>query len=105
MQDKVLRQLEKTEERDFVGSDYNLINGVKDRLKGMRVDFKSEQRVGLYSVDFQLTGKKIAIEVDGPSHFICPTMQLTGSSSAKQRYLRRCGKFDKVFQITGNFVQ
>ena len=38
LQKKVKEQLDKTEERDFV-SDYNLINGVKDQLKKMKVDF------------------------------------------------------------------
>ena len=38
LQKKVKEQLDKTEERDFV-SDYNLINGVKDQLNKMKVDF------------------------------------------------------------------
>ena len=78
---------------------------MKDRLKQLKVDYKTERQVGIYSVDFDLPGKRIAIEVDGPSHFLCPTMQFVGSSSAKSRYLRRCGEYEKVYHITGNLVQ
>ena len=42
--------------------------------------------VGLYSVDFYLPEQGIAIEVDGPSHYIYPTLE-SGATSAKARYL------------------
>ena len=80
-------KLRKVEEHDVVGEEFNLINGVKDRLKQMKVSYETEKRIGLYTVDIYLPEKKIAIEVDGPSHFICPTLEYNGASSAKARYL------------------
>lgn len=59
------------------------------------------------SVDFYLPKYKIAIEVDGPSHYtICdnPTtpLILTGTTAAKHRYIKKNGDIDHLFQITGN---
>ena len=62
------------------------------------------------SVDFYLPKYKIAIEVDGPSHYtICDNpntpLILTGTTAAKHRYIKKNGDIDHLFQITGNVAQ
>ena len=53
-------------------------------------------------VDFYLPKYRIAVEIDGPSHFVNTSDGLTPSMTtlAKHRFLRKCGEFDHVFQIT-----
>lgn len=54
----------------------------------------------MFNVDFVLPDCKIAIELDGPSHFVISqndNLILNGTTLAKHRYLRNCGKFDHVF--------
>lgn len=58
--------------------------------------------VGVLSVDFVIPSHKIAIELDGPSHFIISQKEdepliLSGTTIAKQRLLKKCGQFDHVF--------
>jgi len=57
----------------------------------------------LYTIDFWIKYNDLAIEVDGPSHFIAPSEKPTGTSLAKRRYLNRVfeGRF---YTITGNVV-
>ena len=57
---------------------------------------------GIYTVDFWLKDHSIAIEIDGPSHFICPSMEPSGSTLAKRRFLSRI--FKHFFVITGSTV-
>ena len=58
--------------------------------------------IGIFTVDYYLTEHKIGIEVDGPSHFICPSGDPSGSTKAKHRYLAT--KLAKFYVITGNFL-
>jgi very-short-patch-repair endonuclease len=56
--------------------------------------------VGVLSVDFVLPKHRIAIELDGPSHFLIKedgSLKLSGTTIAKQRVLAKCGEFDHVF--------
>ena len=41
-----LQKLNKVEEHDAKGDKFNLINGVKDRLKQHKVHFKMEKKIG-----------------------------------------------------------
>ena len=47
-----------------------------------------------YSIDALVTlsdGKKIAAEVDGPTHFVCHSQRPTGATLLKHRQLRYYG--------------
>lgn len=64
--------------------------------------------MGVLSVDFYLPKYRIAIELDGPSHFIIRkdrSLTLSGTSLAKQRVMAKCGQFDRIFQAVGNLAQ
>ena len=56
----------------------------------------------IYSVDFYLPEYSIGIEIDGPSHFICPREEPSGSTLAKRRFLER--ELAHFFVVTGNTV-
>ena len=58
--------------------------------------------VGIFTIDFMIKDDMIGIEIDGPSHFICPSMEPSGTTLAKHRYLH--SKLDHFHVITGNTV-
>ena len=58
--------------------------------------------IGYYTVDYFVPDHSLGIEIDGPSHFLCPTMEPTGSALAKHRYMRT--QFEHFVVITGNTV-
>ena len=41
-----------------------------------------------YSVDFYIPKDKIAIEVDGPSHFLVPTKEVNGFTLLRRKLVR-----------------
>ena len=53
-------------------------------------------------MDFYIPKGNIGIEIDGPSHYLCPSREPSGSTIAKRRYLNAC--FDNFHIITGNTV-
>ncbi len=60
----------------------------------MGLEPKEEKRIPEgYSIDITVEwgGETIAIEVDGPSHFMGGGRQVTGSTALKRRQLRRLG--------------
>ena len=90
-------------------TEYNLHNQMKRFLTHqLGENFETEVRVGVLSVDLVLPKYKIAIELEGPSHFIIKEngdLMLTGTTLAKHRVLAQCGQFDRVFQTVGNLAQ
>ena len=54
-------------------------------------EFRCE--ASLYSIDVlvEFDGKRVAVEVDGPSHFVGRSQQPTGATLLKQRQLRHFG--------------
>ena len=62
----------------------------------------SSINVGIYTVDYYVPNHQLGIEVDGPQHFLCPTMEPSGSSLAKHRYMAT--QFENFVVITGNTV-
>ena len=58
--------------------------------------------LGIFTVDFWLQEHGIAIEIDGPSHFICPSKEPSGSCLAKHRYLKK--QLPHFHVITGNVI-
>lgn len=44
-----------------------------------------------FFIDFVVPDKEIAIEINGPQHYIIPTKELTMTSEAKNRVLRKKG--------------
>lgn len=82
----------------------------------MNLKYETEQLVGkwlyltflgIVNVDFVVPSLKVAIEVDGPSHFISTpdgSMTLSMTTKAKHRLLKNCGLYDHVFQVTGNLA-
>ena len=74
----------------------------------MNLKFETEQLIGkwlwvtflgIVNVDFVVPSLKVAIEVDGPSHFISTPdgLHLSMTTQAKHRMLKNCGLFDHVF--------
>lgn len=55
----------------------------------------------VYSIDYWLKDHQIAIELDGPSHFIAPSNKPNGTCKAKRRYLDQVFK-GRLYTITGN---
>ena len=67
-------------------TNYNLHNQVKRMLSDLGVEYQQEVLVGVLSVDFVLPKYRIAIELDGPSHFLIErngALKLTGTTLAK----------------------
>lgn len=63
--------------------------------------------LGVISIDFYIAEYNIAIELDGPSHFvICDNktnpIEISGTTEAKRRFLQECGLFNAFFKLTGN---
>lgn len=55
--------------------------------------------MGVHTVDFYIPKLKMALEVDGPSHFLSPTFEKNGTTRAKHRMLQNIRNQDgeKVF--------
>jgi hypothetical protein len=73
-----------------------LQSDVVREIRSYNVHVKEEHRckVSGYSIDALVTlknGEQIAVEVDGPSHFVGRSHQPTGSTLLKHRQLRYCG--------------
>ena len=71
-------------------------------MKSFGIEFITEHPIGKFldltasgvtNIDFVIPDLKIAIEVDGPSHFVVtPTgLRLSQTTIAKARMLRGCG--------------
>jgi hypothetical protein len=64
------------------------------RSRGARVEEEHRCKASGYSIDALVTlkdGKQLAVEVDGPSHFLCRSQRPTGSTLLKHRQLRYFG--------------
>ena len=64
------------------------------RSRGANVEEEYRCKVSGYSIDALVTlndGKRVAVEVDGPSHFIGRSHQPTGATLLKHRQLRDFG--------------
>ena len=64
------------------------------RSRGAYVKEEHRCEVSGYSIDALVTlndGKQIAVEVDGPSHFVGRSHQPTGATLLKHRQLRHFG--------------
>jgi len=69
----------------------NLVREIRSR--GFNVEKEHRCKTG-YSIDALVTlkdGKKVAVEVDGPSHFVGNSQQPTGATLLKHRQLRYFG--------------
>ena len=67
-------------------NNYNLHNEVKRMLGNMGVDYMKEVAVGVLTVDFVLPKYRVAIELEGPSHFLIQrdgSLKLSGTTLAK----------------------
>ena len=69
-------------------------------VKGMEV---FDNRDGLFSIDVvaEFRGHLIAIEADGPSHFLSPDMRVTGDTLFRNRCLQARGY--KVLSVPKHF--
>ena len=64
------------------------------RLRGVQVEEEHRCETSGYSIDALVTlnnGEQVAVEVDGPSHFVGRSKQPTGPTLLKHRLLRRFG--------------
>ena len=61
---------------------------VSDALSGMGISHETEALTPErhFSIDIKLAAAKLAIEVDGDSHFACNTQRLMGMLSATKWY-------------------
>ena len=78
------------------GSPSQLQSDVVREIRSRGAHVKQEHRCETsgYSIDALVTlndGKKVAVEVDGPSHFVGRTQQPTGATLLKHRQLRYFG--------------
>jgi hypothetical protein len=64
------------------------------RSRGVQVKEEHRCETSGYSIDALVTlkdGKRVAVEVDGPSHFVGRSQQPTGATLLKHRQLRYFG--------------
>ena len=76
-------------------SNYNLVNAVIKQLNQMQLQYEQEVCFGVMSCDIWLEKYSIAIEIDGPSHFVVcedDTLQVSGTTDAKHRVLKSVAK-------------
>ena len=64
------------------------------RSRGVQVKEEHRCKASGYTIDALMTledGKRVAVEVDGPSHFVGRSRQPTGATQLKHRQLRHFG--------------
>ena len=70
----------------------DVVREIRSRVAHVEEEHRCE--ASGYSIDVLVTlndGKRIAVEVDGPSHFIGRSQQPTGATLLKHRQLRHFG--------------
>ncbi len=68
--------------------------GREIRSRGVQVKEEHRCKASGYSIDALMTledGKRVAVEVDGPFHFVGRSQQPTGATQLKHRQLRHFG--------------
>lgn len=66
--------------KSYADGRYNLANDVENKLAERGFNFVKEANFGIYTIDYWVPEHSIGIEVDGPSHFLAPMMQPSGST-------------------------
>jgi len=87
--DRTLKEVEVNLSQRKIRS-YNLANNFENHLDALALRYEREVAFGIYSLDYVVHyghNKKICVEIDGPSHFICPSMRPTQTTLAKRRIL------------------
>ena len=86
---------------DFQEGVYRELQSLARNLSGLEVKGMEvlDQRDGLFSIDVvaEFKGHLIAIEADGPYHFLSPDMRVTGDTLFRNRCLQARGY--KVFSV------
>ena len=58
---------------------------------GVEYELEAQTADGLFSIDIAVRAESVALEVDGPSHFVCNTRAPTGRTLARNRLLAARG--------------
>ncbi len=78
-------------ENDIHTSDYQ--KEVRKLLQKMRIPFETEVPFGNYRIDFVVTwrGRRIALEADGPTHFLNRGLRVDGATQFRTETLEEAG--------------